>query len=573
MSMHVAFRRQPVQQGAQQYRTITIPAPVRGLIMSENDAFMQPGGAIVQTNWMTTMKGVKLRGGYIRHCVLPETTPVISSFEYAFATTRRMYAANATKLYDVTAKGAPVEVKTGQNSGNYAAQQMSNNAGVVFLIVANDAGDFLLRTQDGVTFTTLSGVIGNAADGIPNITYDPTKIPAGVAQGTGLSYVWSYRNRLYFIQKNSMTAWYLDTIDAVGGVLKPIYMAGASTKGGKLLFGATWSIDAGDGTDDKNVFVTDQGEILVFTGSNPGDSANWRQEGRYQIGPPMGMNAHMLLGGDLMIMTTEGIVPVSAAIAKDSGALDLAMITKNIKPLWREDTTNAAKRAFPWTMKMWDEFGGIFVTTPMGTTPSTRRMLAVNNASGSWGIFTIDATCFLRMGPDMFFGTPGGIIMQAERTGYDDGKPYVATLVGGWETFNSGAAQVVWHQARAVFSAGTNEVFEPQLSATVDYVLDIPPPPPVEPDPGTFDVWDEGLWGPPGSGNIVPVPPADALAYAQWDQAPPGKPTIRNTLWQSIGMSGFAHAPIVQVQIGQTARPQIELIAIGTTQEPGGVNV
>ena len=48
-----------------------------------------------------------------------------------------------------------------------------------------------------------------------------------------------------------------------------IPLSGAATKGGKLLFGATWSIDAGDGIDDKCVFVTDQGELLIFTGSDP----------------------------------------------------------------------------------------------------------------------------------------------------------------------------------------------------------------------------------------------------------------------------------------------------------------
>ena len=65
-------------------------------------------------------------------------------------------------------------------------------------------------------------------------------------------------------------------------------LAGAATKGGKLLFGASWSIDAGDGIDDKCVFVTDLGELLIFTGSNPADAANWRQEGRYQIGAAAG---------------------------------------------------------------------------------------------------------------------------------------------------------------------------------------------------------------------------------------------------------------------------------------------
>ena len=75
MSAYAAFRRQPVpQQFAQNLRTITIPAPTRGIIQSENEAFMQPGGANVQTNWATTMKGVKVRGGCVRWCDLPATT-------------------------------------------------------------------------------------------------------------------------------------------------------------------------------------------------------------------------------------------------------------------------------------------------------------------------------------------------------------------------------------------------------------------------------------------------------------------------------------------------------------------
>ena len=56
----------------------------------------------------------------------------------------------------------------------------------------------------------------------------------------------------------------------VGGQLLLIPLSGAATKGGKLLFCATWSIDAGDGIDDKLVFCTDLGEVLIFTGSDPG---------------------------------------------------------------------------------------------------------------------------------------------------------------------------------------------------------------------------------------------------------------------------------------------------------------
>jgi hypothetical protein len=551
MSIHTAFRRQPMPQGAQQLQTITIPAPTRGIIQSENEAFMQPGGAIVSDNWAPTMRGVKLRGGYTRWCVLPETTPIISGFEYISANNQRMYAANATKLYDVTST-TPVLVKDSQTSGNYVAAQMFNQGGN-WMIALNDAGDFILRTKDGLTWTVLSGVIGNAADGLPNITYDPAKLPVGVSQGLALTYAWSYRNRLFFIQQNSMNAWYLD-INAAGGVLQPIYLSGASTRGGKLLFGATWSIDAGDGTDDKCVFVTDTGEVLVFTGSNPGDVANWRQEGRYHIGAPLGMNAHIVIGGDLFIMTVDGVVPLSQAITKESGQLEQALISRQIKPLWRDEV--AAKRAHPWTIKKWDEYGAVFIATPGGTQPTNQTCLLLNNTSGAWARYTWDATCFLRMRTDMFFGTKNGIVMQADRSGYDDGQPYVCTLVGGWELFQNGSSQVVWHQARAIFTAGPKEPFEPQLAATVDYGINIPPPPPAGIDPGGGEGWDEGLW--------------DA---AHWDAAGLDAATTRNTLWVSIGMSGFAHAPIVQVTVAQVSRPRVELIAIATTQERGGVNV
>jgi hypothetical protein len=318
------------------------------------------------------------------------------------------------------------------------------------------------------------------------------------------------------------------------------------------LFGATWSVDAGDGIDDKCVFATDLGELLIFTGSNPADAANWRQEGRYQVAAPMGMNAHANIGGDLMIETTDGIVPISAAITKDTTQLELAAITLNIKNTWRNEVN--AKRAWPWTMKRWDEYGAMFVTWPGGL-PGYCGM--VNIATGAWARFVgWDATCFVRMREDLFFGTQNGIIMQADRTGQDDGVPYVATLVGGWGALGQRLQMTTWHQARASFLSGNGEPFLPQLSACTDYSVSLPTPPPAGNDPGVPDVWDQGKWD-----------------HARWDQRAPGTPPIRNTLWVSIGATGYTHAPIVQVTVGQQAKPQVELIAIDAIHTPMGTNV
>jgi hypothetical protein len=328
VSQHQAFRRVPVpQQVAQNHKTVTLPAPTRGIIESENEAYMQPGAALVCDNWVPTMRGVKLRGGYQPWCTLPEAVPIISAFEYISGGLQRMYAGTATNLYDVTST-VPTLVKSGQSSGNYAAAQFSNQGGD-WLIVTNEAGDSPLRFN-GSTWDVLDPTLPTPPE---NLIKGPLDSP--IENGKGLTCVWKYRNRLFFVEGGTMNAWYLD-INSVGGALQMIPLSGAAALGGQLLFGAVVSMDAGDGLDDKIVFVTTEGEAIIFTGTDPGEAANWRQEGRYYVGIPLGINAHFQVGGDLMILTVEGIVPLSAAVQKSGGQLENAMITRNIKSMWRD---------------------------------------------------------------------------------------------------------------------------------------------------------------------------------------------------------------------------------------------
>jgi len=539
MTQYAAFKRVAVNpQIATKQETLTFPAPTRGLILNENESYMQPGAALVMDNWMPTMRGAKIRGGCRRWATLPEATPVISAFQYASGINHKMFFANETKIYDVSST-TPVLVKSGQADGNYSAAQLAN-AGGDWLTVVNDAGDFPLQF-DGTTWTTFSA--------------DQIHGPAGtlVEHGGNLTHVCKYRNRYFFIEANSMNAWYLP-LNAVQGALALIPLSGAATKGGKLLYCAAWSIDAGDGIDDKIVFGTDLGEIIVFTGSDPSSAAAWRQEGRYDMSPPMGKNATLSIGGDLLVACVDGILPTSGAITKDRAELELAAVTRAIKSMWRTEVL--AKREWAWTMCKWDEYGGIFVTWPGGD-PGKRLCAVVNAATGAWARCTgWDATCFAKLRGDMFFGTQDGKIQQADRSGYDDGLPYTCTLVGGWEVFQSPSQTITWKQARASFSARAGEPFVPQLGGTTDYVISLPTPPSAAPDPGLLDLWDQGLWD-----------------QALWDASTPSTPVVRNTGWVSIGVTGFSHAPVVQVTMAQNAKPEVELISIAGTFERLGITV
>lgn len=539
MSQHQAFKRIAVpQQVATKQETLTFPAPTRGIVLNENESYMQPGAALICDNWVPTMKGAQIRGGTVQWAQLPETTPIISAFQYVSGTVAKMFYANATKVYDVSTV-TPVLVKSGQLDGNYSTSQLANAAGD-FLIAVNDAGDYPLRF-DGTTWTTLS------ADQITG--------PAGtpVAHGKNLVSVCKYRNRWFFVELNSMNAWYLG-INSIGGALSMIPLSGAASKGGKLMYCTTWSLDAGDGIDDKIVFGTDLGEIIVFTGSNPGDAANWRQEGRYDMSPPMGKNAHLQIGGDLLVACVDGILPTSGAITKSRAELELAAVTRSIKPMWRLEVLD--KREWAWTMCKWDERGIILVTWP-GAPPGQQRVAVVNAATGAWARATgWDATCFCKMRGDAFFGTQTGKIVQMDRSGSDLGLPYVCTIVGGWEVFQSPSQTITWKQARASFSARNGEGFVPQLAGTTDYAIVLPTPPSAAPDPGVLDLWGQGLWG-----------------QAKWDADPPAKPVVRNTGWVSIGVTGFSHAPIIQVTMAQAAKPEVELISIAGTFERLAITV
>ena len=246
MSQHQAFRRVPVpQQVAQHHQTVTLPAPTRGIIESENEAYMQPGAALVCDNWVPTLRGVKLRGGYQPWCTLPEPVPIISGFEYVSGGMQRMYVGTATSLYDVTSI-VPTLIKSGQSSGNYAAAQFANQGGD-WLIVTNEAGDAPLRFN-GSTWDVLDPTLPTPPE---NLITGPPDTP--IENGKGLTYVWKYRNRLFFVEGGTMNAWYLG-INSVGGALKMIPLSGAARMGGRLISGGVMSIDAGDGMDDKCCF-------------------------------------------------------------------------------------------------------------------------------------------------------------------------------------------------------------------------------------------------------------------------------------------------------------------------------
>lgn len=523
-----SFRRPQIPAPAQS-RTApkSFLAPIRGWVQSESLAAAGPNGASILENFFPTTRGIRPRGGSLRHATV--TAGVKSLMVWRSGTSERLFAADGTAIYNITSPTSPTVQPAADvsslTSGLFSSVMFANSGGD-FLVAVNGAND--RRLYDGVSWTTSPAIAG--------------------VSSSSLSHVWVFKNRLFFVQKDTMNAWCLG-VDAIGGAATQISLSGVFKKGGSLLFGDTWSVDAGDGLDDICVFISTLGEVAAFSGSDPADPLNWSMEGRYDVGQPLGPNAYMRAGGDLVIATIDGMVPLSAAMNKDPAALTLAAVSRAIEDEWKRQAV-ARQTSRQWSCAKWVARNMAIVGLP---TVGASEVCAyvINLLTGAWAKYTgWNITALAEMGNLIFFGTPGGGVMIAEAGGTDDGAAYFSTYVGLYDHLGSPAAMKTVKMARSTWLY--RKPFKAALSFSFDYSPKLPIYPNAASHP-SLDVWDVGLWD-----------------VALWDTGTAEQVTTR---WGSVAGQGFAVAPVVQIAHSYAGPPEAELVSIDLLGEQGGIAV
>jgi hypothetical protein len=513
----------------------TFAAPRRGWIVSENLASQGPESALILENAFPTTTGVRPRLGRRKRATLG-TVPVESMWEYVAPAGRQRFAADATKIYDITIVADPnaavTATITGRTSGYYNTVQIAT-AGGFFQYCFNGTDKPLLF--NGTTFTAIDGVSTPAITGVTT---------------TALSYGWLYANRLFMVQKGTSNAWFLP-VDSVGGAAQVVSLAGVFQKGSELLFGAQWSLDAGDGLNQKCVFVSTTGEVAIYEGTDPSDPTKWSLQGVYSITRPLGPRAWMQAGGDLLIATDDGIVPLSEAVRKDPAALSLSAVTRNIEPEWRKEA--AARVTLPFEIIKWPLNAMMVVSLPPVAGQVADHCLVCNLQTGAWAKFTNWQTrCMAMFNERGFFGTNAGTVHEMEIGGADDGTPYTMTYVGAFDHFDSPGVTKTVTMARTTFRASVPII--PKVSCSTNYGITLPSAPPSPVATTATSTWDAGLWD-----------------VAIWDAA--GTQATFKTSWVGIGSTGYAIAPQVQLTFGITPPPACELVTFDLVYEDGGTVV
>ncbi|SLN74743.1 hypothetical protein ROJ8625_04093 [Roseivivax jejudonensis] len=498
-----------------QAQRISLPAPIQGIVESQPAAAKGPLTAEWMENFLPTQRGLQVRGGTQEFADV--TDPVKTLFTFKSGTLNKIYAATADTVYDITT--TETSVVSSLTSGDWSAQQIGVSGGDYLVIVnGEDEG----RIYDGTSWSSLSVTGVTTSD---------------------LSDVWLYRNRLFFIEKDSLKVWYLSA-GSIAGTASDTTLAGIFRRGGSLLMGSTWSLDSGDGIDDKCVFISTQGEVAVYSGSDPSDATTWALEGRYDIGKPIGKRATMQAGGDLLVATVDGIVPISQAIQKDPAALSLAAVSRPIKATWSDEVRQSDEdvELHKWTKE------NLMLTV----FPSSSRMLTANLQTGAWAFQTgWVGTCATIFQDEAYVGREDGKVIQINVGGFDLEDSFTARVCYSFSDLGDPTQYKAATMARGAFYADAD--FLAKYEVSVDYNVSFAAAPNISAVNTSDLIWGTGVWGTNTWARNVGDPRRGVVG-----------------LWSSVAATGYAIAPVVQISSGSSIKLPVELVAVDVLLEAGG---
>jgi len=379
-----------------------IPAPLGENAVSPASALPE-GDAAVLLNVISGDGGLKPRPGFQEQCINVGTGEVRSIISYhgSDPSKDRLFASTSTVIKNCSSSGsAPADVYTFGTSDSNAGYGISGavvTAGDRYLIYCDESNGFLQYTQstDAWGAGSVSGVTA-----------------------ANLVFVLPWKNRLWFVERNSSRAWYLP-LASISGTATKMDFGEVFPTGGYLVGLWSWTVDAGQGADDMLVAVSSSGDVVVYAGTDP-QYPNMRQLGAWNLGGlPSGRRIATQKGGDILLNTMLGVLPLSKLVSGEAVTPDTYETFKE-RPRLREALTSQ-RNLRGWDILLHpDNF--LLINTPGGS-GSPQEQFAMSYATKGWsrlrGLDILSAGVWQGA---FYFGTRDGRVCKM--TGYVDNVSY-----------------------------------------------------------------------------------------------------------------------------------------------------
>jgi hypothetical protein len=479
---------------------------------------MKPEYAITLDNMIPTTGGVVLREGCASH-VTGLGTYIESLMEYAPPSgSNRLFAATPTAIYNVTNPGAVGAVAVSSLTNGRWQHVNFGATGGNFLCAVNGANG--LRTYDGTTWVDRSpDVTGATASTFSNIAV--------------------HASRLWFTQSGTLDAWYLD-VAAVQGAATKFPLGPLCNLGGELVAIGTWTHDGGDGMDDYAAFITSKGQVVVYQGTDPADASTWSKVGTFRIGEPIGKRCLIKVGGDLGIITSQGVALLSTLLDLNVSGQSKVAITDAISGAFAQAYA-ASGTYFGWQVLDYPAGKLLIVNVPVAER-GTAHQYVMDLDTGGWCRFKgMDAGCWSLLGSGLYFGSHSGTVYRFGGEYLDNGASISFTMQTAFTDLKTPQTKR--------FIAARPLVRAPEgYTVSIDLKVDYDTTPPII--SGAPMITDAGaIWD-----------------VAEWDVASWQAESTPAAVWQSIQGMGQVGSVAIAGSLSQT----FVLNSIDVLTEPGG---
>ena len=444
---------------------VEYPPPTGGWNARDSLAAMAQTDAVILDNWVPRPGLVELRRGWVQ-TVSGFGSPVetLIPFRGGGAGTDMLFAASGGAIYNGLVSPLGAALMSGFTSNRWNYTPFANSAGA--WTIAVNGSDTPIGYNAGAwgALPTLSGSSGP-------ITLTPST----------LFNVFSHKGRLFYLQKNSLYVWN-PAAGAVGGACTLLDLSSVFNKGGSLICGATWSYQFGVTMDDFAVFMTDQGQVAVYQGIDPTNASAWSLVGVYDLGPPLGPRAMLKFGGDLAIVTTDGVIPLSQASKLERSQADEVALTSKIV-----NAFSAAVRAYQgnygWCALFYPGAAASNLPSALGgslaifnipvSTLGTSMQFVQNVLTGAWCRWPsgINSFCWEIANGNAYFGTTAAVC-QWDQGASDNGQPIVGTVLGAFSSFGQPARIKSFKGVRPLLNA--SPLVAPALDVNVNFKQTVP---------------------------------------------------------------------------------------------------
>lgn len=400
-------------------------------------------------------------------------------------------------------------------TGIGAIANIAVTAGAVTSVTITSAG---LNYSVSDVLTANNANLGGTGSGFSvQVASTSTGWAATTISGSGLNpinlnTVTVFKQRTWFIEKNSMNVWY-SGIQAFQGVLTKLPLGQIFKMGGTLVQMATWTVDNVSGMDDYAAFITTEGEVAVYQGYDPTQQSTWSLVGIFRIGRPIGTRCYTRIGSDIFVICADGLTALSQALLTDRAQQNSNLTYKILNAI--NSDVQQFNANFGWQVIEYPLGNKLIINVPE-VSNTTSHQWVMNAVTKAWCRFrNWNANCWEIQQDTLYFGANQTVYI-ADTGSSDAGVPITVDCKPAFSYFETQGQLKQFMMARPLFQCSDN--IQPTVILNVDF-NDVAVPAPSFSD-GGVSPW-----------NTSP-----------WNTTPWGGTSTSMTIKNWIGVSGLGYA-------------------------------